>query len=609
MGFYRWTFDAVVPEKYLTEYFFPAWRTTIGTGKVRGPMCSYNSVNGVASCSNDFFNNQLVRNEWGLDGFVVSDCGEIRGLDVENNHGTSAHPYTKQVNGTMSCQAALRGGCDSDCGSTFGAHMLDALAEGTVLPSEVTLAARHLLKPTIELGLLDGSDAPFQQLGPDDIDTPAHRQLALEAGTEAMTLLKNAKPAGASAPLLPLSSKSGTVAVIGPASNFTQELLANYHGWNTVVNTHSPWMAMSERLGSRLVASELGCERRVVATAGVMSCDVMDNGTASIADAVAAAKAADTVLLFVGTNPIGNVVSCPPNSATCRLTTEAEAVDRVSIGLPGMQSALTKAVLAANPNTVLVMLNAGPLAIDWEAENVPAIVEAFFPGELGGDAVAAVLMGDVAPAGRLPVTIYPADYISRNMTDYDLASCRSSDRNQSCGTTHLYYTGKPLFTFGWGMSYTAFTFGIAAGPQSKLTTGDIVAGIEPLTYFVRVTNTGPTASAVSVVALLSSEHADAATNEKLVAFEKTPVLRPRESTTVRLEVTKERLALIDALGDERIAAGEYRLRLGGAGSGATRDDDFAQASLTLRGADTFMWRLSEAKARWRVRSAAERKIL
>ena len=108
--------------------------------------------------------------------------------------------------------------------------------------------------------------------------------------------------------------------------------------------------------------------------------------------------------------------------------------------------------------------------------------------------------------------------------------------------------------------------------------------------------------------MLSSEHADAATNEKLVAFEKTPVLRPRESTTVRLEVTKERLALIDALGDERIAAGEYRLRLGGAGSGATRDDDFAQASLTLSGADTFMWRLSEAKARWRVRSAAvERK--
>jgi hypothetical protein len=149
------------------------------------------------------------------------------------------------------------------------------------------------------------------------------------------------------------------------------------------------------------------------------------------------------------------------------------------------------------------------------------------------------------------------------------------------------------------MSYTAFAFEIAAGPPAELATAEIAAGAEPIAYSVRVTNTGPTASAVSVVALLSSEHADAATNEKLVAFEKTPLLRPKESTVVRLEVAKERLALIDALGDERIAAGEYRLRLGGAGSGATRDGDFAQASLTLSGADTFMWRLSQAKARWR----------
>ena len=107
-----------------------------------------------------------MRKEWGLDGFVVSDCGEIRGLDVEDNHGTSAHPYTKQVNGAMSCQAALRGGCDVDCGSTFGAHMLDALAIGVVLPAEVLLAARHFVKPTIELGLLDGAARAFSELGP-----------------------------------------------------------------------------------------------------------------------------------------------------------------------------------------------------------------------------------------------------------------------------------------------------------------------------------------------------------------------------------------------------------------------------------------------------------
>ena len=184
------------------------------------------SVNGVASCSNDFFNNQLMRKEWGLSGFVVSDCGEIRGLDVEGNHGTTAHPYTKQLNGTMSCQAALRGGCDVDCGSVFDAHMLDALAVGNVATADVELAARHVLKPTLELGLLDGPDAPYRRLGPDDVDTTEHRQLALEAGQQGITLLKNDKRAGAAKPLLPLS-KTSSVAVIGPALNFTQEMLSN----------------------------------------------------------------------------------------------------------------------------------------------------------------------------------------------------------------------------------------------------------------------------------------------------------------------------------------------------------------------------------------------
>jgi beta-glucosidase len=272
----------------------------------------------------------------------------------------------------------------------------------------------------------------------------------------------------------------------------------------------------------------------------------MDNGTAAVSAAVAAAKAAETVVMFVGTNPIGNVVACEPGDEKCRLTTEAEAVDRVDITLPGVQSVLTQSVLRANPRTVLVMLNAGPLAIEWEAKHVPAIVEAYFPGELGGDAVAAVLMGDVSPAGRLPVTIYPPQYIQRNMTDYDLASGN--------GTTHLYYTGTPLWSFGFGLHYTTFAFGLkptvddvgpASGPVSavvsaEFTTAGVAAGAETIAYSITVTNTGTSSSAVSVVALLSSEHFDSVTNEKLVDFSKTPVLRPGASTVVRLEVPKVR---------------------------------------------------------------------
>eukprot|EP01043_Picozoa_sp_COSAG02_P030184 COSAG02_NODE_1916_length_10389_cov_4.419922_3_plen_281_part_00 len=234
----------------------------------------------------------------------------------------------------MSCQAALRGGCDVDCGSTFGAHMLGALGEGNVLPTDIALAARHLLKPTIELGLLDGANQAWTNLGPNDIDTATSRQLALEAGQQAITLLKNDKPAAtpiasvartipaATVPLLPID-RSRTVALIGPALNFTQEMLSNYAGWNTAVWSQSPWTRLNARLGSQVIASALGCERRFVGAGDMMSCDVMNNGTAAIPDAVAAAKAAETVLLFVGTNPIGNVVSCPSDSSACRPTTEA----------------------------------------------------------------------------------------------------------------------------------------------------------------------------------------------------------------------------------------------------------------------------------------------
>ena len=371
-------------------------------------------------------------------------------------------------------------------------------------------------------------------------------------------------------------------------------------GWNTVVDEHSPWMALRQRLGSRLVSAALGCERQVIAMFGVVSCDVHDNGTSAITAAVAAAKAADTVLLFVGTNPIGNVLSCPPGSVTCRLTTEAEGVDRASLELPGVQPDLIRAVHAANPNVVLVMLNGGPLAIEWPAAHVPAIVEAFFPGELGGDAIASVLMGDVSPTGRLPVTVYPADFIARNMTDYDLASGN--------GTTHLYYRGKPIYPFSWSKSYSHFEFALAGGTEEaeqELSALSLASEAALLRYSVRVTNVGGAAAAVAVQAFLSSSHADAVTNEELVDFAKSGVLQPGASETIRLTVPREQLALIDDLGDERIEPGDYTLRFGGHGSGVSREMDFVEARLRVTGEARYMWRLSRARAAWRASTGSE----
>ncbi len=205
-------------------------------------------------------------------------------------------------------------------------------------------------------------DVLYRTWGPDHVDTPEHRQLALEAAHQAIVLLKNNNG------LLPF--KGSSLAVIGPHATATQDMLSNYHGDNTLVNSHSPLDALKARSGLTINYA-----------AGLPSLTSMD--TSGFAAAIAAANQSDAAVVFVGINQ----------------DQESEGLDRVNITLPGAQDQLVRAVLAANPKTILVLINGGPLAIDTLKLTVPAIVEAWYPGELGGDAIADVLLGDVSPAG------------------------------------------------------------------------------------------------------------------------------------------------------------------------------------------------------------------
>jgi hypothetical protein len=217
---------------------------------------------------------------------------------------------------------------------------------------------------------------------------------------------------------------------------------------------------------------------------------------------------------------------------------------------------------------------------------------------MGGDAVASVLMGDVAPTGRLPITMYPSDFIERNMTDYDLANGN--------GTTHLYYKGTPLFPFGWGVSYSTFTFEILTTNMSEtssssppFTAASLVAGSQEIKHVVRVTNTGRVASAVSVQAFVGSDHADAVFNDELYDFDITTVLSPGDTQLLTFTLPTKTLALVDDDGDQMVSPGLYRLKIGGAGSGRTRDEDFAKTTLNVFGdASVYLWRLSAARVRW-----------
>ena len=268
-------------------------------------------------------------------------------------------------------------------------------------------------------------------------------------------------------------------------------------------------------------------------------CQIDVNDTSMISDAVAAAKASDAVVVFLGIHQ----------------KQEREGLDRTTLDLPGSQNDLITAVHGAGKPTIVVLINGGPLAIEWIQQNVPAIVEAFYPGEMGGDAVADMLMGKISPGGRLPVTFYPSDFVNkRSMFDMSL-----SDNG---GITYRYYTGKPLWEFGDGLSYTTFSYNWSSFQNdvvSSYTTDEAVDS--SLNYTVVVKNTGSMTGDDVVLAYLMSPPYPGGPLKELYGFQRVH-LAPGESTTVHLTVPPQVLASVDVEGVQAVKAGRYRVRIG-----------------------------------------------
>lgn len=304
--------------------------------------------------------------------------------------------------------AAIEGGDDVNCGSFYGAHLLQAVRNGAVSQRDLDVAVARLLRQAIELGILDSAaDVPWRRLTPDAVDSPAARALALDAARQSIVLLKNRGE------LLPLDARTlRTVAVIGPNANATQTLLSNYHGDNTLVQRHSLLMALQRVLPDVRYAR---------------GCAIDSPDRQGFAAAEQAARSAQVAIVAVGLDG----------------SQEEEGHDRETITLPGVQEELVRAIVATGTPTVVVLINGGQLAIEWIKDNVPAIVEAFYPGELGGDAVADVLLGAYNPAGRLPYTVYPADFVRRSFFNMNLRT--------DGGITYMFYEGQALWEFGWGL--------------------------------------------------------------------------------------------------------------------------------------------------------------
>ena len=477
-------------ERLFHEYYSLPFRMGVMEGGSRAYMAAYNAVNGVPMTINPVLQ-KITREQWGQDGIICTDAGAMKNL-------VTSHKYYPdfETAAAESVKAGIGQFLDD-----YRAPVREALKKGLLTEADIDRALRGNFRVMIRLGLLDPpSRVPYSSIGKESIDpwlTNKHKALALLATQKSIVLLKN------SANLLPLDKKSlKSIAVIGPRSN--EVLLDWYSG--TPPYSISPLEGIKNAVGEAVKVNHAANN---------------DEGAA-----VKAARESDVAIVCVGNHPNGGFdtqwarVSVPSEGR--------EAVDRQSITLE--QEELIKAVFAANPKTIVVLISSFPYAINWTQENVPAILHMALNSQEEGHALATVLFGDYNPAGRLVQTWPKSLEQLPPMMDYDIRH----------GRTYMYFRDTPLYPFGYGLSYTKFAY------------RDLKIGASPgiMEASVTVKNTGQRAG--DDVVQLYVKHLNSRVSrplKELKGFTRIH-LAPQEEKTVKLSVPASRLAYWNAETDQ-----------------------------------------------------------
>jgi len=497
----RHQFDAAVSERDLRESYLPHFETGIRDGGAYSLMCAYNRVDGKTACGSDMLLKDVLRGAWRFRGYVVSDCGAIDDIYLRHKVVQTA---------PEAAALAVRTGTDLECGRVY-ANLIDAVKQGLIAEPQIDTAVTRLFLARFRLGMFDSPDSVrWARIPYAVLDQPAHRVLARQVARESIVLLKN------DGGLLPLRKNLRTVAVIGPNADQARMLLGNYNG--DPADPVTPLRGVREAVapGTRVIYARGAdlADGFVVADSG----PPVPAETLAVA-AVNAARQADAVVLFLG--------------LTARMEGEEMSLqiagfrggDRTQIDLPASQQRLLERVVAVGKPTVLVLLNGSALAVTWAQEHVPAIVEAWYPGQAAGSAIADVLFGDYNPAGRLPVTFYRSVDDLPAFDDYRMA-----------GRTYRFFGGSPLYPFGHGLSYTTFAY------KHLRTTTETLRSDGSVTVRVDVTNTG--ARVGDEVVQLYVQHLGSVVerpNKDLRGYRRV-TLGPGETRTVELPLRGSSLA-------------------------------------------------------------------
>jgi beta-glucosidase len=415
----RHTFDAVVSERDLYETYLPQFEAAVKQGRPGQVMSVYNALDGVPGPVNKFLLTDLLHTSWGFGGLVVSDCGAVR--DVWENH--------KFVKTAAEASAlAIRAGNDLECGSTFSS-LASAVNQNLITEKEIDTALERVLTARFRLGLFDSAErCAYLRIPPSENNSPAHDALATEAARESLVLLKNDG-------VLPLDRATvRRIALIGPNADSVRALLGNYYGDPVKPTTLLQGLKDAAGTGIQIVYAP-GCP--IAAKLG----EVISNNTPEVQEAIRIAGLADVVVFA------GGIDGSMEGEEMKTVYQGFDRGDRTGIELPAIQTELLKRLMQTGKPVVFVNFSGGAMAMPWAAEHVQGIIQAWYPGQNGGRAVADVLFGDFNPAGRLPVTFYTSTADLPEFVNYAMSN-----------RTYRYFNGKALFPFGYGLSYTRFDF-------------------------------------------------------------------------------------------------------------------------------------------------------
>lgn len=489
----RFSSSSQIPTKQLYEYYFPAYEACVKEADVQSVMTAYNAFNGVPPSGSRWLLGEVLRKEWGFDGFVVSDCGAIGVMNWQH----------RVVNSLEEAAAlGVNSGCDLECGTTYKEKLVQAVKQGLISEATIDQALTRVLTARFKLGEFEPMElVPYNHYDKKLLAGKKFAELAYEAAVKSVVLLKNEN-------LLPLSKeKTKSVAVVGPFADH------NYLGGYSGQPPYSVTLlkGVKDLMGKRGKVNYL-------------------NGIGASRDSiVAAVKGVDVVLVALGSDE----------------KMARENHDMTSIYLPEEQEKLLKAIYQVNPRIVLVFHSGNPLTSEWADVHIPAIMQAWYPGQEAGRALADLLFGNENPSGKLPMTIYRAEDQLPDILDFDMWK----------GRTYRYMKEDPLYGFGHGLSYTSFGFDGIQGSDTLKSGARLQCSVE-------LSNTGKWTGEEVVQVYVSRENTPVYTYplKKLVAFKKVK-LAPGEKKRVEFNIPPRELSVWEN-GNWRMLTGKYTLFIG-----------------------------------------------